>query len=343
MKLSSNIGARRGGYVTVLFAVLLLAIATAACGAANALDYKADPGPHTVSVETGTWVDQRRGGREVPWKLYRPETITTAVPVVVWSHGLGGSRDGGEYLGRHLASHGYAAFHIQHAGSDAALLARGRDALFQAVNDPEVSVQRFLDVPFAVTQIRAMAGEGTHAGQFDVTRMGMSGHSYGALSTLAAAGQRFGPQRMAIAEPAFKGAFAMSPTPPRTGVVDGVYTDMLMPIFHLTGTADDSPLGDGLKPIDRRIPYDTIAAVDQYLLILDKGVHMTFSGRRRPGYPGLERHHALIRMAAVAFWDTVLNDDPAARAWLEEGGFTAALGTAGTFEFKRAVRLPAAR
>ena len=38
--------------------------------------------------------------------------------MIVFSHGLGGTRDGYEYLGRHWASYGYVSVHLQHKGSD---------------------------------------------------------------------------------------------------------------------------------------------------------------------------------------------------------------------------------
>ena len=311
---------------------LLAAIATFA----DAADYKKDPGPHNVAVDDGIWTDAARNDRLVPWKLYMPADITTPVPVVVWSHGLGGSREGGEYLGRHLASHGYAAFHIQHAGSDAALLRGGRAALVAAAQTPDVAIQRLLDMPFVVAEISRMQREGKYAGRFDLEHMGVSGHSYGAISTLVAAGQALGPKGARLPVPAFKGAFAMSPSPPRKDLAYSPYTQMLMPIFHLTGTRDGSPLEETMLPIDRRVAFDTIDNVDQYLLILKDGVHMTFSGRGNPSYRGLERHHELVLMAAVAFWDSVLKNDAVARAWLDDGGFAAAVGDAGTFEVKKA-------
>ena len=40
------------------------------------------------------------------------------MPLVVFSHGIGGSRRGYSYLGQHWASHGVASLHLQHIGSD---------------------------------------------------------------------------------------------------------------------------------------------------------------------------------------------------------------------------------
>ncbi|MFO1338442.1 MAG: hypothetical protein U1F53_09415 [Burkholderiaceae bacterium] len=78
-------------------------------------------GPHaTIDWD---WVDTRRQ-RAVPVRLYwpaarGPRAPAGPVPLVVFSHGIGGSRLGYSYLGRHLASRGPGArTHVQHVGSD---------------------------------------------------------------------------------------------------------------------------------------------------------------------------------------------------------------------------------
>ncbi len=61
--------------------------------------------------------------RSVPTRLYLPQTASQIhpVPLLVFSHGLGGSRFGYRYLGSHLAGAGIASLHPQHVGSDNAL------------------------------------------------------------------------------------------------------------------------------------------------------------------------------------------------------------------------------
>ena len=46
--------------------------------------------------------------REIPVRLYLP-AATNAAPVVLFSHGMGGSRAGSAYLGRQWAARGYVA------------------------------------------------------------------------------------------------------------------------------------------------------------------------------------------------------------------------------------------
>ena len=64
------------------------------------------------------WTDAARE-RAVPARLYLPDRAANGpVPLIVFSHGIGGSRMGYTYLGRFWASQGYASLHLQHVGSD---------------------------------------------------------------------------------------------------------------------------------------------------------------------------------------------------------------------------------
>lgn len=302
---------------------------------------KAEAGPVRYTTTIGEWVDSGRNGRVVPWKLYLPEAGNGPAPLVVWSHGGGGTRDGAAYLGEHLASHGIAALHIQHAGSDIDAFRADRRALFSGVQDPRLGQDRFLDVKFVVRQIQAEA-TGKWRGRIDPARFGMSGHSYGGITTQIAAGQQVKGFGRAWAEPEFKGGFIMSPSPPREGYDAGTgrFGDMLFPLFHLTGTADTSPADD--FPVEqRRLPFDEINDVHQYLLIINEGTHMTFTGSSR-GFgpaaadPNIEANIPLIRAAAVAFWEATLKGDGEARKWLDQGGYAAFVASRGRVEVKPA-------
>ena len=70
-----------------------------------------------VEVIKLEWQDKSRD-RVVPVKLYFPKTGSGPFPVIVFSHGLGGSRDNNPYLGNHWAGCGYVSVHMQHIGSD---------------------------------------------------------------------------------------------------------------------------------------------------------------------------------------------------------------------------------
>ena len=61
-------------------------------------------------------VDEDRQ-RTVPVKVYL-DGSNAPQPVVLFSHGLGGSRENNVFLGKHWAAAGYVGVFMQHAGSD---------------------------------------------------------------------------------------------------------------------------------------------------------------------------------------------------------------------------------
>jgi predicted dienelactone hydrolase len=310
-------------------------------------DHRAAPGPHKVAVVEGEWKDDDREGRSVLWKCYLPADVKTPAPVVLFSHGAGGSRQTNGMLGRHLASHGFASLHLQHEGSDDRAV-RANPRSMNARLDPKASEPRFRDIAFVVNELKRPDRLGQLQGRIDPNRIGMSGHSYGGLTAQVVAGQFVNGFDQKLAIPELKGAFILSPSPPRPlyGNEDGSFNNMLMPLFSVTGTEDEAP-GREFHVNDRRIPFDRTSNVDQWLLVLNGGTHFTFSGeeklprvaRRFPGMkddPNLTANHSIIRAAALAFWQVTLRGDREARRYLDEGEFAKLMGKQGILESKPA-------
>jgi len=273
-----------------------------------------------VQVIRGEWRDPARD-RTVPYKLYLPAT-TGPAPVVIFSHGLGGSREAATFLLQFLAEHGFAVLALQHPGSDSALLAgatdpdRAIDQLRVAVGDPRAAVARFGDIPFAIDQLTAANASGPLAGRFDLSRIGMSGHSYGALTTLVSVGQKLqGPRPDLFREPRIKAAIVYSPNAPRNQDAATVLADIRTPMLHFTGTADSTPFDLEATPEGRQVPFRTITGSDQYLIVFEGGDHMIYSGRVQSGGAMTEaqqRQTEAIERETLAFWRAYLLGDPAA-------------------------------
>jgi predicted dienelactone hydrolase len=310
-------------------------------------EYKKSAGPCAVEIVRYDWTDAKRN-REVPVKIYFPKTGEGPFPVIVFSHGLGGSREGYEYLGRHWASHGYVSVHLQHKGSDNAVWQgnlKAMEGMNRAAADPRNAIARPLDVRFAIDQIEKMDRDDTpFKGRLDLKHIGMAGHSFGAYTTLAVAGEVFVGSlggEFSLGDPRVVAAIPMSaPVPRRRDQFDKVFGSIKIPCLHMTGTLDDSPIGNS-PAADRRVPFDHIVGAEQYLVIFKDGDHMIFSGRGRPagmfgGVLGKKDalFQELIRMSTTAFWDAYLRDDARAKAWLADGGFQSVLGQDGTFEKK---------
>jgi predicted dienelactone hydrolase len=141
-----------------------------------------------IEVAYGQWTDAARGGRVVPYKLYLPKGAGP-YPLIVHSHGLGGNREASTYILQAVAEAGFIVVTLQHAGSDSGILARGGgiEAAGRTAMTAEAAQARYGDVPFALDQL---AKDPRLQGRADFAHIGMSGHSFGALSTLTAVGQR---------------------------------------------------------------------------------------------------------------------------------------------------------
>lgn len=309
-----------------------------------------------VKTWSGVWRDEARG-RDVPVKIYYPATASVPCPIIVFSHGLGGTREGYAYLGEYWAAHGYVSVHLQHAGSDDAVwrdATRKLKAMKDAMADPEVVNARPLDVRFAIDRLTALATDEGFAphGRLDLARIGVAGHSFGAFTTMAVAGRdyaRGGAATAKWADPRVKAAVAMStPAPSRGGREPSTagYDAVRIPVFHFTGTLDTDPMGGATTPAHRRIPYDHTTGAEAWLVTLDGGDHMVFGGpmqgdgrgaRLRASRENRERDpefHALIQKTTTAFWDAELKGDERARAWLDNGGLAAACAGLGKLEHK---------
>jgi predicted dienelactone hydrolase len=286
-----------------------------------------------VSHQLARWHDPARG-RAIPVKVYCPEA-DGAFPVIVYSHGLGGTRQSGAAWGRHWAGHGYLCVHLQHSGSDDAALR----ALDGAHPDPaslmhrENWMVRAQDVSFALDELarRTEPGREWH-GRADLDRIGLAGHSFGAGTVLAVCGQRIEGVRP---DPRVRAGIALCPAVVRGGDLAARYGGIALPLLHITGTRDDSPISD-LKAHQRRIPFDHMPGPDKHLLVLEGADHMAFNGHVRRGETAeVDRvAHRAIRAVTMAFWDAYLQGDAAARRWLAAAATASEIRGHGSFESK---------
>lgn len=292
----------------------------------------------------GSWMDARRG-RSIPYKIYYPAVLDGRYPVVIFSHGLGGSADGYALIGQHLASNGFVVVHIQHAGSDSSLIKdvksrrEAQRVLQRSMRNPRNMLNRFRDLPFVVSELGSLPTKHPQLeNHLDLAHIGMAGHSYGAISTVVAAGQRIGARMLSFKSPQIKAGLVLSPSPPDAGVdLAAAYKDIDIPLFHMTGTKDEEALGlRNLKPADRIVPYQKLSIGNQYLLVLKGAEHITFSENRigtRDEKSSDKRHMAAVLNGANAFFKTYLYESPEAERWLKKE-FSKSLDKGDRFEFK---------
>lgn len=268
-----------------------------------------------VKVLRQVWHDAKRN-RNVPVKLYFPADLTDArpAPIVLFSHGLGGSRETGEVWGNAFAAAGYVSVHMQHAGSDESLwrgqlgdLATLKERVREGMS-AAAYMDRIGDVRFVLDELaRLNAAKSEHPlkGKLDLERIAMTGHSFGAQTTQAMAGQlaQIGRREGSVHDERIRCAIALSPAPPAgTPAMTAVaFSKIRMPVLWMTGTKDSSKVRE-VAPEQRRVPFDKTKATDQYLVIFNDADHMALC-LRGPMGTKLENE---LKGAAMAFLDAYL-------------------------------------
>lgn len=298
-------------------------------------------GPAMVEVEQikTVWRDSERK-RDVPVKIFYPRTAGP-FPLIILSHGLGGSRDGLDYLGRTWAGYGYVCAQIQHFGTDESLwrgAANEQQAeanMKKAAGDLNNILNRPRDVSFAIDEMFKLNSDETSEfkGKINPDEVGVAGHSLGGLTALFSAGQRAiaGEFSVDLSDPRIKASVSMSAPLNPNAPISQQFAEFKLPNFYIVGEKDNNVLG---ATIAQRQVYDAIKAPEQYLLILTGADHMTFGGQRfGPDLPGDKRDHALTQMATLAFWEAELKDSSAAKSWLKDE-FEKQLDGASVFESK---------
>lgn len=253
-----------------------------------------------------TWRNDA-SGRDVPVLLRWPEGDGPA-PLVVISHGLGGSREGLAYLGRALAGAGIAALHVQHPGSDSAVWlgqANPFAAMAGAARDPRLAAARLRDVPFALDEaLRRFPG------RLDPARVAVAGHSFGAWTAAHVLGQALPLALPGIPDRRFRAGVLLSPVP---GLLGPPRTEAIAaPLLHVTGTEDRTAL-DGAGPEERLSVFRRTAGVPQAAAVLRGAPHLAFAGTEEAGAGHVPpRFHPRIAALSVAFLRGALGGDWAA-------------------------------
>ncbi len=168
------------GFWSIIVRILCLMLSLSAGNvcAGNYDPLAADPAFQPAHVDL-TVHDAARH-RDIPVRVYLP-TNTAPAPVILFSHGLGGSRAGSAFLGEHWAAHGYVAVFLQHPGSDDSVWKdepwqQRMRAMNQAASLDNFRL-RVQDVPAVLNQLEIWNADKTNrlSGRLDMKKVGMSG------------------------------------------------------------------------------------------------------------------------------------------------------------------------
>jgi dienelactone hydrolase len=276
-----------------------------------------------------TWADPARN-RALPLRIRWPAGGAPCA-AVVYSHGLGGSRDGGDAWGRAWRDAGLAVIHVQHPGSDIDAVRGGGISALRRAASAEQLLPRVADMRFVLDELTRRVRTGAPPwARVQLDAIGAGGHSFGARTVQALAGQRFGSGAQ-LGEPRFKAFAAFSPAPGREANAPvAAFAEVTRPFLCLTGSHDQNPLGAERTGEHRLAVYDGLPPGQRALLWLDRADHMSFAGnaeQRIGAERGLFRrdadvaarepaHHVLMARVSTLWWQAQLLADAAALAQL---------------------------
>jgi predicted dienelactone hydrolase len=258
-------------------------------------------------------------------------------PLVVFSHGAGGTHTIYNPLIDAWARHGYIVVQPQHA--DSRTLNRGRMPGFGNWAQRPAEIALILD---SLPLIQAkLPGAGP---QIDTKRIGVGGHSFGAhtsqliggttskpgLTTGGRGARRNGgdeddkgddeparPRRLSFADPRVSVCVLISPQGRGSLLDETSFTTLTTPAIIITGSND---IGRNGEPWTWRLePFTLAPADDKYLCTIDEAWH-DFGGitgvRHSGSRPANPDHVRLVQAASLAMLDAYLRDDAGAKAFL---------------------------
>jgi predicted dienelactone hydrolase len=284
----------------------------------------ADP----VNVVEDLVLNDAARDRQVPLKIYYPQQERPGgYPVVIFSHGSGGSKDGYEYLGRFWAENGYVVIHVTHIEVGLSIVtinsgANSPAAVKAAKEDPVIN--RPQDISFIIDSLPSIARARPDLGdRMDSTRIGVAGHSFGAYTAMAVAGAVIHLPRgetRTFGDPRVKAFIALSPQGPGiNGFAIDSWAPITRPMLTISGTEDRIGVRNG-DPAEHLQPFKHMPPAGKFQVTVPGVTHNGFGDSRLDGTPS----HEFIKRVGLAFWDTALREnDPSAtnfqRALAEKG------------------------
>ena len=201
--------------------------------------------------------------------------------MILYSHGLGGSKEESSYLGEHWAARGYTVIYLQHPGSDTSVwksIPEGRRSeRLKAMKDAG-SAQNLLlrvkDATAVLDQLATWNKTNGHEleGRLDLEKVGMSGHSFGARTTQALCGQNFEGEDTQFTDERIIAALPMSPSSSE----DSSFGLVSIPWMLMTGTKDTAPFGNNPDIMFRLAVFQALPPGGKYELVLFNAEHLAF-------------------------------------------------------------------
>ncbi len=282
--------------------------------------YRFEPGPHEITSVPEVVLRDEARGKDLRLRVGYPQD-EGPFPVIVFSHGAGGTKDDYQPLLGHWISHGYVTLQANHSDSRA----------FADPSQPVDKAQRLRDwasrprdVSFLLDSLDLIeARVGGLSGKLDQNAIGVAGHSFGAHTAQLVAGTTTvapGGARSSHSDPRPLAFVLISPQGKGPMLDDEAWDGLTRPFLTVTGSLD---WGRNGQPVDWRLdPHRLAASEDNYLIFIDGARHdfggMTGMPHTNAG-PTNPNHLAYVRSTTLAFWDAFLKQEAKARSFLDAG------------------------
>ena len=295
--------------------------------------YKLAEGPHSVMEVRDVGLRDAKRNKVLHLRVFYPND-PGPFPVIVFSHGAGGSQTCCDGLTRHWASNGYVTLQPTHDDSTSQRRNWGEEdvnflkAVREELKKPELWESRPEDVSFILDSFVVLQNQIPGlAGKLDANHIGVGGHSMGAFTADAIAGALVdlpGRPATSFADPRVKAALLLSPQGPgEFGLNDHSWDRVSLPLLSMTGSLDNGVNREG--PGWRRIPFDRSEPGDKYHVLIEGADHMSFITPKTLS-PARAAHGDAIfgytNSAALAFWDAYLKGDTNAKQYLQSNALT---------------------
>ncbi len=267
------------------------------------------------------------------------ETAIASWPVIVFSHGLLGSKDGYQPLAQYWAQHGYVVVQPTHYDSAAyrkPTLTELRDLTPLFVGWES----RPQDILFILDQIDVIAQKLTKfKGAFDHDQIGLGGHSFGSHTAMLIGGAQLASGNFANCSSRSQNALRtpfmdarpkafllLSPQGSGRALTESADFDQSAwdnferPMMIITGTEDNGRRRQNYHW--RSEPFKLGAPGDKYLLVINGGYHGFggITGTRFFGSGPVNNDHVRwVQIATTAFFDCHVKGDGNAAAMMTSG------------------------
>ena len=352
------------------------------------------PGKEAVGVVPAATIHDAQRNRDLTFSIEYP-IKGGPFPLIFFSHGYGATEQSYEQLVSYWTTNGYAVIRPRHADAgktpdamhaifgdrtnqereqrsrgrrpsreEMEKAAKARDEaersemarIWETQREPQWT-DRVRDVTLIVDHLDDLEQRFFELkGKFDHNKIGVAGHSLGAMTAMLAGGaQTFGTPPLTLGDPRVKAIIAMSPqgVTASLGLNAQSFAAIKVPAMFMTGSEDR-----GAAPNEdwqwRKTAYANAAPGDKYFVLLQGARHTTFAGTFVPvdipqtssipvnqpyppgdprnNYPGMYQTQASgpmnpqvgrgsfneIRIISLAFWDAELKGEAKAREFLDK-------------------------